>query len=112
MHFISIQIQPEFLNDFNPQDFLSRVRAAGRSPEIDEFEQKGQRYLQYTFFTERPKQLWQDLQAALYNSSDYSAIISPISIAICESEAEGKQPADSFLVLHHFDKNEKIDKLI
>lgn len=108
MHFISIQIQPEFLPSFDRQDFLARVRGAGRSPEIDEFEQRGQHYLQFTFFTERPKQLWQDLQAALYLSGDYSSIISPISIAICESESE----PDSFLVLHHFDKREKIDQLV
>jgi len=112
MHFISIQIQPEFLPTFDRQEFLSRVRGVGRSPEIDEFEQKGERYLQFTFFTERPKQLWQDLQTALYNNSEYSKIISPISIAVCESESEDKHAADSFLVLHHFDKNEKIDKLM
>lgn len=107
MHFISIQIQPEFLARFDRQDFLQRVRAAGRSPEINEFEEKGKRYVQFTFFTERPKQLWQDLQAALYSNSDYSSVISPISIAICESEADANQ----FLVLHHFDSSEKIDTL-
>lgn len=108
MHFISIQIQPEFLANFDRQDFLARVRAAGRSPEINEFEEKGQRYLQFTFFTERPKQLWQELQAALYLNCDYSSTISPISIAICENEAD----ADRFLVLHHFDSSEKIDRLV
>jgi len=111
MHFISIQIQPEFSTDFDRHEFLARVRAVGRSPEIDEFVEKGQRYLQFTFFTERPILLWQDLQAALYSSSDYGHIIGPISIAICESDEEGK-PKQDFLVLHHFDTNEKCDQLV
>ena len=112
MHFISIQIQPEFLTHFDRADFLSRVRATGRSPEIDEFEEKGQRYLQFTFFTEFPKSLWQDLQKVLYDHSEYSKIISPISIAICESEPEDKHSRPQFLLLHHFDRNEKLDHLI
>ncbi|HWV15727.1 MAG TPA: hypothetical protein VN030_09855 [Cellvibrio sp.] len=111
MHFISIQIQPEFLPQFDRQAFLTRVRAAGRSPEIDEFEEKGKRYLQFTFFTENPRLLWQDLQAALYRNSEYRSIISPISIAVCESEPEGKHANHDFLLLHHFDSSEKLDQL-
>lgn len=106
MYCISIQIQPESLTSFNKSDFLLRVRAAGRSPEIDDFEEKGQHYLQFNFFTERPKLLWQELQIALYNNPEYSEIIKPISIVICEDEN-----ASECLLLHHFDSNEKPDQL-
>ena len=106
MHCLSIQIQPEFLANFNKNDFLLRVRAADRSPEIDHFEEKGTRYLHFNFFTERPKMLWQELQMALYNDSEYGEVIKPISIVICEDE-----DANECLLLHHFDSNEKLNQL-
>jgi hypothetical protein len=107
MHCISIQIQPDCLANFDRHEFLLRVRAAGRSPEIDTFQEKGVHYLHFNFFTEQPKLLWQELQTALYSSSEYGHIIGSISIAICDNENEN----DALLVLHHFDSNEKIDSL-
>ncbi|MET0355685.1 MAG: hypothetical protein ABW044_02850 [Cellvibrio sp.] len=107
MQSISIQIQPEFLSDFDRAAFLTQVRALGRSPEIDEFTEKGKTYLTFNFFTEFPKKLWQDLQQALYQNADYSNIISPISIAICEDESHPQ----GYFILHHFDKSEKVSSL-
>ena len=107
MQSISIQIQPEFLSTFNRVNFLAQLRSVGRSPEIDEFNEKGKTYLIYTFFTELPQKLWQDLQTALYRHPEYSAIISPVSIAVYEDES---LPA-GFVVLHHFDANEKTASL-
>ena len=107
MQSISIQIQPEFLIAFDRNQFLSNVRAIGRTPEIDEFTEKGKTYLNYNFFTEFPKKLWQDLQTALYKNPEYSAIISPVSIALCEDENHPQ----GFMVLHHFDADEKVDQL-
>lgn len=106
MHCISIQIQAKFIATFNKNDFLLRVRAAGRSPEIDDFEEKGKRYLQFNFFTEKPKLLWQELQMALYKNNEYGEIIKPISIVICEDEIVGE-----CLLLYHFDSNEEISQL-
>lgn len=107
MQSISIQIQPEFLTGFDRTEFLAQVRAVGRAPEIDEFSEKGKTYLTYTFFTEFPKKLWQDLQAALYAHAEYSKTISPISIAAYEDETLPQ----GYLILHHFDNTEKVDSL-
>ena len=107
MQSISIQIQPEFLSAFDRAAFLTQVRSLGRSPEIDEFTEKGATYLSFNFFTEFPKKLWQDLQQALYQHAEYSKIISPISVAICEDESH----PDGYLVLHHVDKTEKVSQL-
>lgn len=107
MQSISIQIQPEFLATFDRNAFLFQVRAVGRAPEIDEFSEKGKTYLTYTFFTEFPKKLWQDLQSALYSHADYSKIIAPISIAAYEDESLPQ----GYLILHHFDPAEKVDRL-
>jgi hypothetical protein len=107
MQSISIQIQPEFSTAFDRTAFLTQVRAVSRAPEIDEFSEKGKTYLTYTFFTEFPKKLWQDLQSALYSHAEYSNIISPISIAAYEDE----NLPQGYLLLHHFDKTEKISQL-
>lgn len=107
MQSISIQILPECLATFDRQKFLAQVRAVSRAPEIDEFTEKGQTYLNYNFFTELPKKLWKDLQTALYKHADYSAVISPISIAVYEDDSD----QNIFLVLHHVDASEKIDTL-
>jgi hypothetical protein len=109
MQCISIQIQPEFLGEFDRKKFLAQVRSVGRSPEIDEFNEKGKNFLNYNFFTEKPRKLWQDLQSALYKNPDYSAVISPVSIAVFEDEDEDNPMG--FIVLHHFDSTEKIDTL-
>ena len=51
MRCLSIQIKPDAVPDFNKAEFLQRVRAMGRSPEIDDFEEKGVRHLHFNFFT-------------------------------------------------------------
>jgi hypothetical protein len=107
MQCISIQIQPQFLANFDRAAFLAQVRAQGRSPEIDEFEEKGKTYLNYNFFTEFPNKLWQDLQAALYQHPHYAAHIAPVSIAVCEDEGHPQ----GYILLHHFDPSEKTDSL-
>jgi len=107
MQSISIQIQPEFVATFDRVAFLTQVRAVGRAPEIDEFTEKSKTYVNYTFFTEFPKTLWQDLQTALYQHAEYSGVIAPISIAACEDESHPK----GYFLLHHFDPTEKVDSL-
>ncbi len=107
MHCISIQIQPEHISNFDQKSFLAHVKMIGRSPEIDDFQEKGKHYLQFNFFTERPYSLWQELTTTLYQNKDYGGIIGPVSIVICENEDSDEE----CLLLHHFDKNEKIDAL-
>ena len=107
MQSISIQIQPEFLATFDRAAFLAQVRAVGRAPEIDEYTEKNTTYLTYTFFTEFPKKLWQDLQSVLYSHAQYSKIISPISIVAYEDEILPQ----GYSLLHHFDKTEKVSQL-
>src|SRR5688572_28090899 len=102
MRCLSIQIQPEFLATFDQAEFLSRVRALGRSPEVDKFTEQGKNYLSFNFFTEMPALLWRDLQQHLYLHPDYGSTISACSIAVCE----GEQETDDVLLLHHPDPME------
>ncbi len=104
MQCITIDIQPEFSREFDQTAFLTRVRKI-RSPEIDRIEERGKLYLQFHFFSEFPAQLWQELHRCLYADASYGDILAPISVAFCEGEAD-----DDFLLLHHFDVREKLDK--
>lgn len=108
MRCLSIQIPPEFVAGFDQAEFLSRVRALGRSPEIDRFTEHGRNYLSFNFFTEMPALLWRDLHLHLYLDPEYGELISATSIAVCE----GAQEEDDYLVLHHFDPAEKRDTLL
>lgn len=108
MRCLSIQIPPEFMADFDQTEFLSRVRALGRSPEIDRFKEQGKSHLSFNFFTEMPALLWRDLHTHLYLDAHYGAVISATSIAVCE----GVEETDEYLVLHHPDPSEKRDPLI
>lgn len=108
MRCLSIQIQPAFVTTFDQAQFLRRVRALSRSPEIDKFTEQGQTHLHFNFFTEMPVLLWRDLQQFLYLDADYGPQLKACSIAVCE----GEQESDEFLLLHHFEPSEKCDSLV
>lgn len=105
MHCISIQIQPKYARDFNRDELLKRVRDY-RSPEVDAYEEKGKLLLSFNFFTEFPAKLWQQLHKALYQDSQYAAVIAPVSVVICEDEE-----TEACLLLHHYDPSETLDTL-
>ena len=105
MFCISLHIAPEHSRSFDQNLFLQKVKSI-RSPEVDAYEEKKQLHLSFHFFTEFPSDLWAKLQAVLFDPSEYSAMLSAISIVTCEGENE-----DDYWLLHHFDKNQKLDRL-
>lgn len=105
MRCLSIQIKPDAVPDFNKAEFLKRVRAMGRSPEIDDFEEKGIRHLHFNFFTELPELLWQEVQENLYGDDADGKNLSSISLVACEGEMHAED-----LLLHHFDPHEALDR--
>lgn len=106
MHCISIQISPSHARAFDRAAFLQRVRHI-RSPEVDAIEEKGKLFLSFNFFTEYPAELWQALHAALYLDAEYAPQIAPYSIVICEGETD-----EDCLLLHHFNRDEPLDRLV
>lgn len=104
MQCLSIQIKPEAAAGFDKQDFLQRVRTLGRSPEVDDYEEKGVKHLHFNFFTEMPEALWQEIKDKLYAEKKYGAYLGSISLVACEGEAVGED-----LLLHHYDPAEKVD---
>jgi hypothetical protein len=105
MKCLSIQINSDAIAQFDTPEFLKRVRAIGRSPEVDAFEERGKAYLNFNFFTEMPQVLWQELTDNIYGDESYGPYLRGISIAACEGEDR-----DEDLLLHHFDPSERLDK--
>lgn len=105
MRCISIQIKPEAVAGFDKDEFLKRVRALGRSPEIDDFEEQNCRYLNFNFFTEMPELLWQEIQEKLYRDHLYGPYLTSVSLVACEGESRAED-----LLLHHFDPTESLDQ--
>lgn len=105
MRCLSIQIKPEAVSDFDKNDFLKRVRTLGRSPEIDDFEEKNIRHLHFNFFTEMPEALWQELKEKLFGEQTYGAYLASVSLVACEGESHAED-----LLLHHFDSTQRLDQ--
>ena len=100
MFCISVHILPEYSRQFDQDALLRKVRDI-RSPEIDAYEEKKQFHLAFHFFTEFPAQLWSQLHPVLLDNS---------TAAICIVTCEGETEKDYWL-LHHPDKNQKLDSL-
>lgn len=105
MYCISIQIRPKDARDFNRDAFLDRVRDI-RSPEIDAYEEKGKLLLSFNFFTEFATPLWDQLQLALFDDSEFSKEFAAQCLILCEDEE-----TEAAYLLHHYDSNESLDTL-
>jgi hypothetical protein len=62
-------------------------------------------YVNFTFATRRPRELWLTVQELLYREGDVAAHMRQASMAFCSSE-EGW---NDYLLLHHFDPSVAID---
>ena len=104
MRCLTLQIRTDAIADFDKEDFLRRLKAIKRAPEIDSFSEKGTRHLHFNFFTEMPEILWRDIKLNLYNESEYGKYLRTISLVACEGEKAGEE-----YLLHHYDAAEKLD---
>ncbi len=106
MKCLSIQIQPELSDQFKPEDVVALSRSLGRFPEVDkENDEDPNVYLNY--FTERLPALWSELEEGLYKNEELGAWLKSVSICVCE----GENGWDDHLLLHHYDKSQKLDAL-
>lgn len=105
MYCLSIQVLPEKVSTFDHKKFLQQLAGVSRTPEVDRFQERGQEFLHYNFFTEKPVAVWQELQAALLNpAADHWA---KALLIACEP----LDAPDDARLLHHPDPREKIDTL-
>lgn len=106
MKCLSIQLQPEIDLSHEAGELLELVRGIGRFPEVDKGNDDGV-YINMNFFTEDAPSLWSELRQKVLGHSDLGAWIKKVSIVVCE----GDYGWDDYLLLHHFDENEKVDEL-
>jgi len=64
-------------------------------------------YVNLTFETDRPKQLWALLHEQLYQASTFGSFMRVSSMAMCE----GQHGWDDYLLLHHYDAGLKYDQI-
>ena len=64
-------------------------------------------YLNLTFETDRPGQLWGLLHQQLYQASRFGSFMQVASMAVCE----GQHGWDDYLLLHHYDAELKRDEV-
>jgi hypothetical protein len=109
---LSIQIHPHR----SPQLDLSSLRAECERLAADEalvrqfswsegFDEHA--YLNLTFETDRPGQLWRLLHQQLYQASRFGSFMQVASMAVCE----GQHGWDDYLLLHHYDAELKRDEV-
>src|SRR4051812_33748755 len=106
MHFLSVQVQPNLLAEFNAQaiDLLRSLDAPSgsfQSVEVQHVKDDGP-YFNVTFATPDPKLLWPAVREALVRLGLQSG-----SIATCT----GSRGWDNYVLLHHFSREISKERL-
>jgi hypothetical protein len=65
-------------------------------------------YINLMFETDYPKLLWKLLYEQLYQARSFGQLIQASSIAMCE----GRHGWDDYLLLHHFDPEQRCDDFL
>ena len=102
MKYLSIQLQPERENNLDKEFVILELQNKGYVAEVNEGEDNG-KYVNLNIKTDNLKNTWDNIKDIIFKNPT----IQNSSIVVCE----GNQGWDDYLLLHHFDKNEKIDEL-
>ncbi len=102
MKYLSIQLQPERENNLDKDFVILELQNNGYTVEVEEGEDNG-KYINLNIKTGTLKNTWDNIKDIIFKNPS----IKNSSIVVCE----GNQGWDDYLLLHHFDKNEKIDEL-
>jgi hypothetical protein len=109
---LCIQIHPHRSLELDLADLRSQCeRIAAESVLVRRFSwQEGLddgEYVNLTFETDHPKRLWKVLHQQFYQASALGGFLQTSSIATCE----GRHGWEDYLLLHHFDADERCDGL-
>ena len=102
MGYLSIQIQPELAPTINVEGVTSFLKSEGYNPERIEGNDSG-KHINLNIETNNIKNLWVKIEKYLQEHNE----LSNSSIIICK----GHQGWDNYLLLHHFDSNEKLNEI-
>ncbi len=102
MKYITIQLQPDLEPTARKDQALSILTSEGFCPEIDEGEDQG-RFVNFNISVEDLKVAWLKIKSTLLKETRFLRS----TIVTCE----GSNGWDDYLLLHHFDGSEALDKL-
>lgn len=99
MRCLSIQLQPERDQRFNPEDLVALVKSLGRYPEVDR-PKNDDSYVNLNFFTEEAPALWQEIQRGVLENERLGDWVKQVAIIVCEAEQE----SEDYLLLYSYDE--------
>lgn len=102
MKCISIQFFPTRDQRWDLGDLLAQLRAIGRYPEVDA-DEGGSGSVNLNFFTEDVQRCWRDLEQGVLNDAALGEWVRQNAIVVCE----GDQGWDDYLLLWHFDPQQR-----
>ena len=102
MGYLSIQIQPDLSPTVNCEEVTSFLNSEGYNPEIVEGNDSGE-FINLNIKTNNIKELWVKIKKYLLEHNE----VANSAIVTCE----GSQGWENYLLLHHFDSNEKLNEI-
>jgi len=100
MKSIQIQIQPELNNTIDSKEVLAHLKENGYAPHVSEGNDEGQ-YINILVSAINVAELWETIKTLLNKRKAFKSS----SIIICE----GSESWNNYLLLHHYNENEKLD---
>jgi len=112
MKAINIQVQPHLAPGVDIEAvraLMDRIATANPLVETLQYDDghEGEYYLNITFWTPDLEALWKTIRERVYGDETIGTLIGASSIAVCE----GAHGWDDYLLLHHFDSEERCDAL-
>lgn len=110
MRTLSIQVQPDLSRGLDIARIAAALENIARQPGLSEAfttstgDDQGP-YVNYSFDTNRPRDLWREIKAQIYNSGELGLPMRRASMAMCT----GQRGWDDYLLLFHFDQAVKLD---
>lgn len=106
MKCISVQLHPARDRTYGLDDLLVLVRSIGRYPEVD-VDEDDPTSVTLNFFTEDLQRFWSEFQQGVLNDADLGSWARATVIVVCE----GDQGWDNYLLLWHYDPQQRTDQL-
>jgi len=104
MKHLIIQLQPERELSLNEKDAIKLIECIGLTPRIYTGNDNG-KYINLDFSSNDVKKLWSQINRELLGNPKIGIWIRNVSIITCE----GKNGWDDYLLLSHYDRNERLD---
>jgi hypothetical protein len=109
MRSLSIQVQPVRSPGIDMERISSALLQIASDPLVDNHSfdngHDNGAYFNFTFSTDRPKELWNRIRANIYDNLEFGSHMQRASMAMCSSDTGW----DDYALLYHFDRTLRLD---